>query len=210
MSDQLTNKKSVEEKASENFIKDTADHTMEILNDDGLYRHLSFSDNGSSIYRYYLITWPGYLCFTGDCGTFVFRRLKDMFEFFRGDGINPGYWAEKAESHDRHNGCREYSEEAFKKEVKAWTDNWEFESDEQKEEVLQQVEDEVLSCGDDQTMAFDAAYNFKSEYGHEFDDFFEADLTDYTYRYIWCLRAIVHGIKEYDKVKATLTTDKQD
>ena len=45
----------------------------------------------------------------GDIGDFVFRRLNDMFEFFRDDDagklrINPGYWAEKCTAADTRRG----------------------------------------------------------------------------------------------------------
>jgi hypothetical protein len=36
----------------------------------------------------------------------------------------------------------------------------------------------------------------------EFSDFWEHDLTEYTYHYIWCCYAIAWGIAEYDKAKA--------
>jgi hypothetical protein len=86
----------------EEFIKDVSQHKMQILRDDGLYRHIRFKRENTSCYYFDLITWPGALCYTGDMGTFVFSRIPDMFEFFRTDGekgadlrINPGYWSEK-------------------------------------------------------------------------------------------------------------------
>ena len=35
----------------------------------------------------------------------------------------------------------------------------------------------------------------------EFYDFWETDLEEYTFRYLWCLYAIVWGITQYDKQK---------
>ncbi|HFT6589230.1 TPA: hypothetical protein ACGRNI_002931 [Klebsiella pneumoniae] len=43
------------------FLINTADHTMKIHRDDGIYRHLEFSRNGSNSYRFDLVTWPLYL-----------------------------------------------------------------------------------------------------------------------------------------------------
>jgi len=71
-----------------------------------------------------LLTWPGYLCYTGDMGTYVFRRLHDMFQFFRrGESIGERcidirYWAEKLEAIDRVDGVREWTPEKFREEVR--------------------------------------------------------------------------------------------
>lgn len=74
-------------------------HEMEILHEDGLYRHLRFKSPGTGIGYFDLITWPGSLTITGDIGEgFVFTREADMFPWFntRAPGhINPGYWSEK-------------------------------------------------------------------------------------------------------------------
>ena len=65
------------------FLNDVKDHQMTIVRDDNIGRHLRFSKPGTSCMSFDLITWPGYLCCTGDMGTYVFKRLPDMFEFFR-------------------------------------------------------------------------------------------------------------------------------
>ena len=64
------------------FLKDVAHHSMVVVRDDGVHRHLIFSNNGSFIYRFEIITWPGYLAYVGDMGSFVFTRIEDMFSFF--------------------------------------------------------------------------------------------------------------------------------
>jgi hypothetical protein len=96
---------STETGIAERFAADTAQHEMTVLRDDGLYRHLQFvrvapspktgKPERSSFYWFELVTWPGHLAITGDCGTYVFARIEDMFGFFRGHRVNPGYWAEK-------------------------------------------------------------------------------------------------------------------
>lgn len=91
------------------FLKDVANHEMQLLRDDGVYRHIRFKQPGTIDMHFDLVTWPGVLCYTGDMGTFVFTRLLDMFEFFRTDReraqrslgadqrlfVNHGYWSEK-------------------------------------------------------------------------------------------------------------------
>ena len=69
----------------QSFLKDVAEHQMTVLRDDGVNRHVQFRRPGTICMGFELITWPGYLCYTGDMGTYVFRRLEDMFEFFRTD-----------------------------------------------------------------------------------------------------------------------------
>lgn len=108
---------------AERFAMDTRWHKMTILHDDGLYRHLRFNRPGNSAYWFDLITVPGSLVFQGDGDSYVFRRLKDMFEFFRSgvweDGslhINPHYWAEKLTS-DR-DSVMKYDQDLFERQVK--------------------------------------------------------------------------------------------
>lgn len=109
---------------AERFAADVAQHQMTVLRDDGLYRHLQFvrvapspktgKPERSSFYWFELVTWPGHLAVTGDCGTYVFARIEDMFEFFRGDRINPGYWAEKVQGGA---DLRKYSGDLFRQTV---------------------------------------------------------------------------------------------
>lgn len=113
---------------AERFPRDVADHQMIPSLDDGLYRHLRFRrvapwtdrdgvehpPSQSSSCWFDLITWPGHLTITGDGGTYTFARERDMFEFFRGHGINPGYWAEKVRGEVR---LKRYSQERFRQYV---------------------------------------------------------------------------------------------
>ena len=120
---------------------------MEVLLDNGVYRHLSFTNNGSSVYRFDITTWPGHLCISGDMGTQVFSRLHDMFEFFNDDldskfPINPGYWGEKLQAIGTNSGYQEFSVDLFKENV------W-YEFNQFAEEYADQVEDEREVIQDD-------------------------------------------------------------
>lgn len=81
------------------FARDTRLHKLEILHDDGLYRHLRCRNRKSGLYWFDVVTWPGSLAIRGDLNTaYVFSRTSDMFTFFRlrrSETINPSYWAEK-------------------------------------------------------------------------------------------------------------------
>lgn len=72
----------------ERFLKDVAKHEMTVIRDDGINRHLRFKNPNDSSYWFDLITWPGTLCIDGDCGTYVFKRTPDMFQFFRTDSTS--------------------------------------------------------------------------------------------------------------------------
>lgn len=91
------------------FRKDVAQHRMTVIHDHGVHRHLRFGKPGDSNLSFQITTWPGYLCYSGDMGCYVFFRVEDMFRFFRGERINPGYWAEKVQAEDRE-GVKEYDE----------------------------------------------------------------------------------------------------
>lgn len=112
----------------ESFLRDVATHEMEVIKDEELYRHIRFRRPGTGCMGFDFLTWPGYLCYTGDMGTFVFSRIPDMFEFFRGSGnnfkdgktlyINPGYWQEKIQSESVFGkGAEEWSDEKFKEVI---------------------------------------------------------------------------------------------
>jgi hypothetical protein len=129
--DDEDNKISNEEKTMANdwpeiadrFARETAEHEMTVLHDDGLYRHLRFMRPQNSAYWFDLITVPHALIFRGDGESFVFSRIEDMFGFFRSgigaDGtlrINPHYWSEKLTS-DR-DSVMKYDQDLFQQLVK--------------------------------------------------------------------------------------------
>lgn len=204
-------------KEAEQFTKDTAEHQLTVLRDDGLYRHLRFKAPSTGFYWFDLITWPGSLTINGDMGTHVFSRVEDMFTFFRsGPDINPGYWSEKARA---TNGIKTYSEDLFKQLVTEHADQHAEEmDDEDRERFLTAVREQILECGETyyEHGAREALDEFRFSrqaptvggraLGHrrqmEFTDTWEWDLTDYTHQFLWCCFAIRWGIEQYDALKA--------
>jgi hypothetical protein len=191
----------------DDFTKQTAEHRMEVLRDDGLFRHLSFKRNGSYCMSFDIITWPGYLCFCGDMGCYVFSRIRDMFEFFRGEPgrINPPYWAEKLQAQDKHSPPKEFSRELFKTAVVEYVRRH-FEDGDKRAQLqcFREVRGEILEQHfDHEVDAYRSVLDFDptDRWRSLFQDFWETDCTDYTFRYIWCLYAIVWGIGQYDMVK---------
>ena len=115
----------------DSFLRDVSKHELHIIHDDGLNRHIRLKGPNTLVQYFDLITWKGHLCYTGDMGTFVFKRLEDMFMFFRNNyregEPNFGYWAEKCISEDRPDGMREYSDDVFEYAIKNWRLNHAYE-----------------------------------------------------------------------------------
>ncbi len=207
------------------FLKDVATHHIQILRDDGIYRHVRFARTGTNCYSFNLVTWPGYLAYSGDMGCYVFSRLEDMFEFFRtvrsnqkeGLTINLSYWSEKLTATDggrRAGGAKQFCSELFTKVVHDWRVSWIREnrddlSKEERRELWESVRDEVLyHADDDKVRAYDAAYKFSHKAGghtFQFTDFWDVNCEEYTHHFVWCCYALAWGIQKYDEHHAAKT-----
>ena len=190
------------------FLKDVAKHKIEIVRDDELYRHIKFRRDGTYCMGFDLVTWPGFLCFCGDMGEFVFTRLADMFSFFRSGerrngkhpslDVNLGYWAEKCVAVDNCDGLKKYSPDKFREVVMDIL----AEDENVTDELRKAVNEDVLSVADDGPYAaHGAARDFEWQGNEYFTDFWENSLDVYSFRFVWCCYAIAWGIAEYDKAK---------
>jgi hypothetical protein len=181
------------------FCKQTADHGMKVIKSDGIHRHLRFRKPGTGIFGFEIITWPGHLCYTGDMGTFVFQRLEDMLEFFRHKDrrINLQYWAEKVIAGE----TKVYSKETFHARVKEAFDSMAQEisddDDDDKKRLWKALEEDVLSHDEFELEAHTTARDFEFE-GFELRGFWEHDLKDYTYRFVWACHAIAWAVEQWD------------
>lgn len=212
------------------FLADVTEHEMHVLHEAEEYRHLRFKRPGTSCMHFDLVTYPGYLVYSGDMGCFVFSRLRDMFEFFRtdrqykkGDGlrINLGYWSEKLQAIDggriHVEGVKEFDEEKFTRCVMEDLISWiryhrEKCTKEERRELWLAVLNEVVRADGDlsgyrkQCAAHDFSHWVNNDYGYfHFQDFFEHNVTEYTFRFVWCCYAIAWGIQKYDEAKALAT-----
>lgn len=193
---------------TEEFLKVANELKMTVLLDTEDHKHLHFMKPGDGNGWFDLVTWPGSLCVNGDYGTYAFSRIKHMFAFFRRDdlGVNPGYWAEKCTAVGWNDPIKEYEPEKFKAEVLRQFESWWEEghiTDKTREEYLDNIQYELFSDEGGhrgEIEAHDNASNYEFE-GFDLPDFWEYDLREYTYRYIWNLYAIVWGIQQYDKYK---------
>lgn len=190
------------------FDREIATHEMQVIRDDGVNRHLRFQRPGTMCMHFDLLTWPGYLCYTGDMGTYVFRRLHDMFQFFRrGETrckyrIDLHYWAEKLEASDRGDGVREWKPEQFKAEVRDFfeqhaNDEWPAE---RRAVLWQEIDDKVCAAADcSEHHAWVALFDFERD-GFRFQDW-ERDCKVWKHRFLWCCHALEWAIDTYDRAK---------
>ncbi len=200
------------------FMRDVQSHTMKILRDDGIYRHLVFQQPVNSWHhRFEVVTWPGALCIRGDVGTYVFSRLADMFEFFRSPMtsddrlyINDSYWAEKliATNCNGRNGdgVMRFDPDEFRDAVnRRYVEHVRSRMrgmPNARRSLRLALEDEVLAYADDsETEAMRAAADFEHE-GFRLQDFWEVDCRKYTVQFVWSLYAISWAIREYDRQKS--------
>jgi hypothetical protein len=179
----------------ENFLENIKNHKIEIIQDNGVYRHLQFS-KGCFDQRFDIVTWPGHLCYTGDMGSYLFSRVEDMFTFFRRDdlSINTGYWAEKCLAAGTHDGISEYNQENAEKIIRDHLNDYEAPDKTRQEAISIISNDSEHEC---------SLRNAISDMEHDtegiFNDFWETNLHVRPYRYVWCCYALVWGISVYDK-----------
>jgi len=201
----MNSKISKREPISERFSSDIKDHVMEIMHDDGIYRHVVFKRPDSSCMSFSLTTTPGRLTYAGDMGCYVFERVRDMFAFFRGDREpNFGYWHEKLVAIDRH-GSMEHDVDAFRANLEEYeTDDL---TEDQKEEVKEFIESVVCTFEEEgPPAAYKEVYDFELQgvVNDFFSDFFERSDKIYTLHYEWACHAIQYGIRTYDEFQAML------
>jgi hypothetical protein len=204
------------------FLQDAGSHVMTVIRDDGMHRHMRFrkAPPAGSEYWFDLITWPGSLCIDGDMGTYVFRRLEDMFEFFRTDreynerrgrklGINPRYWAEKLQANP-NKGVKEFDEERFNSFIRECLVNWmrdkrDRTTKEERRDLWDAVHNEVIHAdGDDRKLiaAYDFIHTVRDGLQFCFYDLWESNCERHTFHFIWVCYAIAWGVKTYDESKA--------
>lgn len=224
MSAQQTRQRDPYAPIARRFKNETAKHEMTILLDQGLHRHLHFAATSGSAYWFDLVTVPGALIFQGDGESFVFRRVRDMFEFFRSNPdrkamrINPHYWSEKLTN--GRDSVKVYSSELFKQRVKEELDyaresgdrprglvkavrkeileSWEIDHEDSARRVLDEFEFYVKE---------DDRYDPDKQPDFAFSDTYEWDLKDYDWWFLWACHAIVWGIARYDTARKFAAID---
>lgn len=191
---------------AEQLRKDLTGHTMAVLLDSGVYRHLRFKQPAPNSWNQWfeIVTWPGNLTIHGDMGTWSFSRVEDMFTFFRSRElkINASYWCEKVTSESRFGGpSKGWDADAFKANVLSHLDGYDLTAKE-KAEIAAELDEEVFNEEDEGLMRLDLA-DFKHK-DFEFQDSWEIGGEAYSFHFLWCLYAIVWAIQQYDAARPTV------
>jgi hypothetical protein len=228
-----TEKKSREQEMAERFARDTTNHELTVLKDEGLYRHVkarSTKPGEGWCCWFEVVTWPGRLVVTGDCGTFVFARETDMFAWFRMDAgrINPGYWAEKTP--DAGASAKQYSEDVLREHLDTWLAEYEADYPEADADYEERLAAWLESSRDHYTPMpkepstptptkvrkviteheeyYGLAHKESArelldelERADALSDSWEWDLNDWDWQFLWCCHAIVWAIAQYDTTK---------
>lgn len=196
---------------TQQFTQDIGRHTLTVIRDEGVNRHLRFQRPGTMSMHFDIITWPGYLCYTGDMGTYVFRREADMIGFFRKGvrdtpyRIDHRYWAQNIEAADRCDGIENFSKDRFKANVKDYVEQFSKDDNEWPEErkkaLWAEIENEVLDRLDESNegVLMQRLYDFNHD-GFCFQDW-ESRSTEYSPRFLWCCHALEWAIGTYDAHK---------
>lgn len=181
----------------EQFEKYVANHTMQVLLDQGVYRHLKFLGAPPHSWNQWfeIITTPGLLTINGDMGTWTFSRVTDMFNFFRSPDrrINPSYWTEKLQG--GRSEATEFDGETFKAALVESLEGYNLTA-EQRSVILRELDETHF---DDDESCVRRAVDYIGVGDFSFQDTWEISGKRYQYRYIWCLRAIVWAINKYDE-----------
>lgn len=145
------------------FCKNTENHRLRILHDDGLYRHLRMqSDNEKgqpmAIWYWDIITWPGSLAIRGDVADgYIFTRDPDMLEFFslhpdryRDDApmIDMHYWAQKL-AYEHRSTATVYDRKVFLASVRDALSN----DSTDPEDLMDTARQHILTSLDEQAFA---------------------------------------------------------
>jgi len=213
----------------QSFLKDVATHQMTVLMDNGLYRHVRFKKPGSYDMHFDLVTYPGFLVYSGDMGCYVFSRLDDMFQFFRSDRlerdgkklyINLGYWAEKLQAVDgnRRKGsameyCQDKMEAVIKEQRLTWIREREIDK-EQRRELWEELDNLMADLNGDEGhdyhlvnnwdyTPFTGAVRSHGSARFYFQDLWDHNFQEYTHHFTWCCYALAWAIQVYDEAKQT-------
>lgn len=113
------------------FLRNTKDHELKVIHDDGLYCHLRMQEPGTRMWSWDVNTWPWHLTTSGDIADgYSFTRNEDMLlgffyvdpshRHYFSDGapsIDFHYWAEKLTGGRSHE-MKKYDSDAFERELK--------------------------------------------------------------------------------------------
>jgi hypothetical protein len=187
------------------FARDTANHQLTALHDDGLYRHLRFRNPATDGHTPFdIVTWPYNLVVkAGWTFHFDIDATPDMFDLFRKTAfsgqINPGYWSEKVRAgRDEIEG---FNPDLFEQQVKQYVVEA-IRNGDAPRGIGAEVTRDIFEWGDisHEAGARKELEDFRYE-GWTFGEVWEWKFSDYTPGFLHCCHAIRRGIAQYDAAR---------
>jgi len=175
------------EEIKKQFLDDVMTHEIVDWHEKGIIRHLKCENavEQTTVHSFEITTWPRHLAISGDMGCFVFSRpqSEDMFKFFRGSNLHDlKYIREKLIAHERA-GYKEFCEKTLDESL--------LELASEKGKSIESIREMFSGCGTEEEVC--------REYFENFDDNEAIPCcTKYTYRYLWCIHAIIWAIEQWD------------
>ncbi len=180
---------------TEQFQNEIAKHQMIVeADDDAGNRRLFFGRPGTMIMHFRIITFADYLVYTGDMGSFIFRRQKDMFTFFRGESWSPRYWSEKLEATDRCDGFLDFEHDHAMAGIRSHIEHL---PETDRLTIESHFDDYYLT----ELEFLEAARTCTLLPQDYWDDFSQWMIKVYSHRFKWCCHAIGWAISTYDKTQ---------
>ena len=186
------------------FARETRNHKLTVVKDDGLYRHLVCADPAGNFYRFDLITWPHNVFLRGDGFSTGFSvwPTADMFDVFRGSssgGINPGYWQEKVTA----GKVKDWSEDLFR----AWVLDEAANVEGHHPGAVEAVTEQILNSDEHSTEYRGTAEYAVASFSHgdvrlRLPAEWEQSFDDFSWEFLFACHAVLWGIRQYDAVKA--------
>lgn len=192
-------------RTAEQYARQTASHELTVLHDDGLYRHLRYTDPDIGLYRYEVVTWPNALAVKGGGADYLFSNYPapDLFELFRRSrhhgSINPGYWKQKVLAGQ----TRAWSQEKFRTWLTA-----KAAADEARHPGLTAAVTERILEGDEYDLDYEegartaVAWFDHDDYTLRMPDPWDEDFKDWAWQFLHACHTATSVIAAYDRHQA--------
>lgn len=123
-------------------------YTMDILHDDGLYRHLrcywDTDPYGANNCSFQVYTAPYTITILGDwMGAYTLCQDEDMLDFCNITGTEYAYWAVKLQNTGAHNTVVAIDENKFLSDAERYLREADY-GDDQREAIIEQIEDNIV------------------------------------------------------------------
>ncbi|MFB6776564.1 hypothetical protein ACFCX0_03835 [Streptomyces sp. NPDC056352] len=193
-----------EAEVAERFKRDTANHVMTVLHEDGVYRHLRFANPENGFGAFELITWPyNLVAKTGWTFHFDIDATPDMLDLFRNTAfsgeINPSYWQEKVRA--GRDEIEDFCPNLFEQQVKQHVVDA-IRSGDAPRGIGAEVTRDIFEWGDiTHEAGARAELNAFRYQGWTFGETWEWDFRDYTPGFLHTCRAIRRAVDLHDAAR---------